>query len=73
MSHLRGRKHQAALALLPSLPSATEGDGHQGEELVIVDASEEQQTPAKSHRELAERVQAGKKRARKLRQRLSSK
>ena len=67
MSHLRGRKHQAALALLPptSVP--------EGEELLIVDASEEQQSPAKCRQEVAERLQAGRKRARKLRQRLSSK
>ena len=73
MSHLRGRKHQdAALALLPS-PSTSEGEGRPGEEVVIVDAPEEHQIPAKGNQEVAERLQAGKKRARKLRQRLSSK
>ena len=71
MSHLRGRKHQAAMAQLPSATTASISDakGDIGEDTVIIDTLEEHQTPIV----VQERIQAGKKRARKLRQKLSSK
>ena len=86
LSHLRGRKHQAALALLSSpssqspLPPAghspsAEPDREGGgavDDSVIVDASEEHQGPPGEQPEVQERMQAGKKRARKLRQRMSN-
>ncbi len=98
LSHLRGRKHQAALALLSSPPSPLpvavptplpvaaptpstdlerererEREGRRAvDESVIVDASEEHQGPPGGHQEVQERMQAGKKRARKLRQRMSN-
>lgn len=82
LSHLRGRKHQAALAALPSHTPSSEGAGEggtgggrgvAGEEGVIVDASEEHQGPPGELPELVqERLQAGKKKARKLRQRMNA-
>ena len=89
MSHLRGRKHQSALAALPSstlnTSASSEGEGGgdggggeggggggTGDEGVIVDATEEQQKPAVEQLESQERLQAGKKKARKLRQRMNA-
>lgn len=66
-SHLRGKKHQAAVvAHLPgdSTPAA--------EDSVIVDAAEEHQGPSGGQPEIQQRMQAGKKKARKLRQRMSN-
>ena len=63
MSHLRGKRHQDALAAL----------GGQGEPtVVIVDAPEEHQGPPGESAEVAERRKAGRKRVKKLRQRMAS-
>ena len=78
MSHLRGRKHQANLALLPptsyssSGHTSSEGEGEVGEDPVIIDAAEEHQGPSGELPEVRERMQAGKKRAKKLRQRMTT-
>lgn len=89
LSHLRGRKHQASLALLSSsssppspLPAGHASSAVQPEreregggavdDSVIEDASEELQGPPGEQPEVQERMQAGKKRARKLRQRMSN-
>ena len=112
LSHLRGRKHQTAIALLsdPATSDATDpthtaagdqptdpthtaaGDqptdpthtaaGDQptdpthtdatGEYPMIVDAAEEYQGASGGQPEIQQRILAGKKRARKLRQRMSS-
>ncbi len=83
LSHLRGRKHQAALALLPSTPAtptATEAGGEEAVivdakeeyQAVIVDAKEEYQGPSGGHPEVQQRMLAGKKKARKLRQKMSN-
>ena len=80
LSHLRGRKHQSALAAHTSAnptpsPSTTttEGEGG-GEEGIIVDATEEHQGSPRGElaSEVQERLQAGKRKARKLRQRMNS-
>ena len=67
-SHLRGKKHQAAVAAhLPgddSTPAV--------EDSVIVDAAEEYQGSSGGLPEIQQRMQAGKKKARKLRQRMSN-
>lgn len=80
LSHLRGRKHQSALAALPSpapIPASTsEGDGGGGggggDDGVIIDAPEEHQGPSGELLEIQERLQAGKKKSRKLRQRMNA-
>ena len=57
----------------PSSEPEREKEGGGGvDDLVIVDASEEHQGPPGERPEVQERIQAGKKRARKLRQRMSS-
>ncbi len=88
LSHLRGRKHQAALSSPSSHPLSPLHTGHSPstepqptlereggmavDDAVIVDASEEHQGPPGEQPEVQERMQAGKKRARKLRQRMSN-
>lgn len=49
-----------------------EGAGGGGEDDVIVDAAEEHQGPQGEDEETRERVHAGKKKARKLRQRMTN-
>ena len=62
-SHVKGAKHQAALA------SRAAG---QGEAPVITEASEEQGAGRPGGEAARERRQAGKRRAKKLRQRMAS-
>jgi hypothetical protein len=76
LSHLRGKKHQAAVAHLPdgsdyTHNSSTPSEGL-GEDSAIVDAAEEYQGPSGGQAEVQQRIQAGKKKARKLRQRMSN-
>ncbi len=69
-SHLRGRRHQEALA---ALPPNTVAEGRESEENpVIIEADEEQQQLPLEKPEVTERLRAGKKRARKLRHRMAS-
>lgn len=60
MAHLPGGDHA---------PTPSEGAGGDS---VIVDAAEERQGPSGGQPEIQQRIQAGKKKARKLRQRMSN-
>ena len=64
LSHLRGRKHQEALA---SLSSEAEE-----ETPVIIEADEEQQRLPVEKPEVLERLKAGKKRAKKIRHKMAT-
>lgn len=73
LSHLRGKKHQASVAQLPGgdhTPNSSTPS--EGEDPVIVDAAEEYQGLSEGQPEIQQRMQAGKKKARKLRQRMSN-
>ena len=63
LSHLRGQRHQEALVAL---------EQQQEPSALIVEAPEEQQGSTRDSPELQERLRAGRKRAKKLRQRMAS-
>lgn len=69
LSHLRGKKHQAALSSGDHSPSNSE---LAGADSVIVDAAEEHQGSVPEQPDIQQRIQAGKKKARKLRQRMGN-
>ena len=70
LGHLRGRKHQEALASLP--PEPDNDGGTELETPVIIEADEEQQRLPLEKPEVVERMKMGKKRAKKIRHRMAS-